>query len=1259
MFHVPNTYTGIGDWGGADAMVTMGGFDDAAGLPVGTDNQQAGTIMHELGHTMMLTHGGAPGNANCGPNRVSVMNYLFQLRGLPRANGDLTGDYSGQALGALDESSLFETDGIGPAPYRTSWYAPFVGVGTQATRHCNGTVIGPLEPPMVRVGGTTIGGSIDWNTDGNSDDPVPPVTPEFNGLDINFDGVLNDASAPLEGYDDWANLRLNQVGSRRNIGIWYFADEFPYIGPASLDMGRFDFGRFDFGDLNTGDLGRFDFGRFDFGVGAGDLGRGSDGKGGFGRFDFGRFDFGGGADGELTIDLAVAAGLLGPPTDFTVCVGGDVGNPDACVPDPGGGPSVVLTWGAPDASPTTYALYRSDDGGATFVLVGTVDPAAGVDGAFAFTDATVVRGTTYTFYATARYVSGTEVNESATDTDDVTINVVDITAPVVTAPASITVEAEGALTPAATAVIAVFLSSATVVDVIDGDLSAAVAHDAPPAFPLGPTVVTFSATDAALNTGAADATVTVVDTTAPALTAPGAVTVEATGPATVVALGTPTVSDAVDASPVVTNDAPATFPLGPTTVTWTVTDASGNVNTAAQLVTVEDTTAPALTAPGAVTVEATGPATVVALGTPTVSDAVDASPVVTNDAPATFPLGPTTVTDASGNVNTAAQLVTVEDTTAPALTAPGAVTVEATGPATVVALGTPTVSDAVDASPVVTNDAPATFPLGPTTVTWTVTDASGNVNTAAQLVTVEDTTAPALTAPGAVTVEATGPATVVALGTPTVSDAVDASPVVTNDAPATFPLGPTTVTWTVTDASGNVNTAAQLVTVEDTTAPALTAPGAVTVEATGPATVVALGTPTVSDAVDASPVVTNDAPATFPLGPTTVTWTVTDASGNVNTAAQLVTVEDTTAPALTAPGAVTVEATGPATVVALGTPTVSDAVDASPVVTNDAPATFPLGPTTVTWTVTDASGNVNTAAQLVTVEDTTAPAVTAPASITVEAESPLTPATTTTIATFLAAAIAGDTVDGDLTLAVVTNAPAEFPLGPTVVTFSATDAALNTGTADATVTVVDTTAPVTTATLQGSSQNGWFIGPVTVTLAATDSASAIADTSCFIDGTECGASPFVVTAEGIHTIQFWSTDTAGVVEAAQTVEVRVDATAPLVSASANPPTLWPPNNEFIPVTVSGVITDSLSGPLTGPGVATYSVADEYGQIEPTGPVTINPDGSYAVEILLRASRRGNDSDGRLYTIFIAATDLAGNLPGVDTSTSVNVHDQGQ
>ena len=48
----------------------------------------------------------------------------------------------------------------------------------------------------------------------------------------------------------------------------------------------------------------------------------------------------------------------------------------------------------------------------------------------------------------------------------------------------------------------------------------------------------------------------------------------------------------------ISNNAPATYPKGNTTVTWTATDASGNTNTCQQTVTVVDNQAPTLTNPG-------------------------------------------------------------------------------------------------------------------------------------------------------------------------------------------------------------------------------------------------------------------------------------------------------------------------------------------------------------------------------------------------------------------------------------------------------------------------------------------------------------------------------------------------------------------------------------------------------------------------------------------------------------------------------------
>src|SRR5208283_2735797 len=131
-----------------------------------------------------------------------------------------------------------------------------------------------------------------------------------------------------------------------------------------------------------------------------------------------------------------------------------------------------------------------------------------------------------------------------------------------------------------------------------------------------------------------------------------------------------------------------------------------------------------------------------------------------------------------------------------------------------VALGTPTSGDNCSVASVV-NNAAEPYALGLTTVTWTVTDGSGNTATAAQVVTVIDNQVPTITAPANVTVNTdSGKCTAsgVALGTPTSGDNCSVASVV-NNAAEPYALGLTTVTWTVTDGSGNTATAAQVVTV--------------------------------------------------------------------------------------------------------------------------------------------------------------------------------------------------------------------------------------------------------------------------------------------------------------------------------------------------------------------------------------------------------------------------------------------------------------
>jgi len=112
----------------------------------------------------------------------------------------------------------------------------------------------------------------------------------------------------------------------------------------------------------------------------------------------------------------------------------------------------------------------------------------------------------------------------------------------------------------------------------------------------------------------------------------------------------------------------------------------------------------------------------------------------------------------------------------------------------------------------------------------------------------------------------------------------------------------------------------------------------------------------------------------------------------------------------------------------------------------------------------------------------------------------------------------------------------------------------------------------------------------------------------------------------------------------------VNTPLPVITVSASPATLAPPNGRLVTVAVSGAITDGANG--SGVQASTYQVTDEYGQIQPSGNLTLGADGSYAFTVVLAASRDGNDQDGRHYTIAVSANDKAGNLGMASTLVTV-------
>ena len=165
--------------------------------------------------------------------------------------------------------------------------------------------------------------------------------------------------------------------------------------------------------------------------------------------------------------------------------------------------------------------------------------------------------------------------------------VVDNTAPIITAPADIAAEATG---PTGAAV----SFSATATDDIDGPVPVTAVPPSGSVFPLGTTAVGLAASDAAGNTATAEFDVTVRDTTAPALTLPANQVLEATSASGAVATFAASATDAVGVVSLTTSSASgSTFPIGITTVTVTATDAAGNSSSGSFTVTVRDTAAPA------------------------------------------------------------------------------------------------------------------------------------------------------------------------------------------------------------------------------------------------------------------------------------------------------------------------------------------------------------------------------------------------------------------------------------------------------------------------------------------------------------------------------------------------------------------------------------------------------------------------------------------------------------------------------------------
>lgn len=396
----------------------------------------------------------------------------------------------------------------------------------------------------------------------------------------------------------------------------------------------------------------------------------------------------------------------------------------------------------------------------------------------------------------------------------------------------------------------------------------------------------------------------------------------------------------------------------------------------------------------------------------------------------------------------------------------------------------------------------------------------------------------------------------------------------------------------------------------------------------------------------------------FPLGATRVSCTATNGQNNTVTGTFTLIVADTAGPSIAAHADVTAEAASVAgAVVTYTAPQALDAVDGVLGPASCLPASgslFAMGDTLVTCTATDGHGNAAESTTFVVhVADTVGPTIAPQANV-----GPVQATGAGGAVAFYASPSTSDLVSG---AGVATCAPASgslFPLGSTTVTCQAEDAAGNQAPPTTFLVIVaDTTPPVAscpapTSVLAGAAATV----PVPNVLPGVIASDVVTSTLTLTQSPAAGTPAGIGTTPIVVTVR----DAAGNLTTCGTALTVVrDVVPPTLTVTVNPSKIWQPNGSLVRVTVSGVVTDSGSGPAS---TVSYTVTDEYSKL-PTkiianGTAAVGPTGSYSFFVNLQATRQGKDKNGRQYTFTITARDNAGNVSTAVTVVTAVEHDQG-
>ena len=334
-----------------------------------------------------------------------------------------------------------------------------------------------------------------------------------------------------------------------------------------------------------------------------------------------------------------------------------------------------------------------------------------------------------------------------------TITVRDVTAPVITCPANVTLNCQDNNTSASTGV-ASATDNCSAVTITQSQTST----QTPSGSGHYNYVITrkWKAMDETGNYSTCVQTITVHDVTAPVITCPTNKTVNCQDDNSSASTGVASATDNCSAVTITQSQTSTQTPSGSghynyvITRTWRATDESGNFSECVQTIIVHDVTAPVITCPANVTLNCQDNNTPTSTGVATATDNCSTTSISHYDlttqnpnvnSPAHYNYTISRIwraTDVSGNYSECTQTITVHDITAPdAICKPVTITLVG-GTATIIPSNVDNGSSDI-CSPVTLSLSKTSFNctnLGNNTVTLTVTDVSGNSSTCTAVVTV-------------------------------------------------------------------------------------------------------------------------------------------------------------------------------------------------------------------------------------------------------------------------------------------------------------------------------------------------------------------------------------------------------------------------------------------------------------------------------------------------------------------------------------------